>query len=83
MALAKAFAITSLPFVLAETATGFISLTAVDLRIPPEFGVGTILDSGILITGLALMAIRATRRTPVGEMRLTKEEQSAAKEEKT
>jgi hypothetical protein len=58
MAMAKAFAITSMPFVIAEAATGVLSLAFEPLRIPPSIGWGTGLDIFILVTGLVLSVLR-------------------------
>jgi hypothetical protein len=57
MAAAKAFAIVSLPFILAEAMTGIISFISGELRIPPSFGVGMAVDLTILLAGLAVVAL--------------------------
>jgi hypothetical protein len=61
MAVAKAFTITSLPFVLAEAGTGIVSLLTGQLSIPPLIGVGTVVDLSILITGICVVLLRARR----------------------
>jgi len=63
MAVVKAFAIISMPFVLAEAGTGIVSFAAGELRIPPYVGVGTAIDLAILFSGLAVALVRATRKT--------------------
>jgi subtilase family serine protease len=62
MAVMKAFAITSLPFVLGEAATGVISLLTGQLSIPPAIGPGTALDLVILVAGLAVQGFTVFRR---------------------
>jgi len=62
MATVKAFAITSLPFVLAEAATGILSLAVEPLRIPPMIGWGTGVDLLILVGGLVLAILRLPRK---------------------
>ncbi len=57
MAVVKAFAIVSLPFILAEAMTGIISFISGELRIPPSFGVGMAVDLTILLAGLAVVAL--------------------------
>jgi len=61
MAVAKGFAIMSLPFVLAEAVTGIVSLLTGQLSMPPLLGLGTAIDAGVLVSGLAVTAVRATR----------------------
>jgi len=61
MAVAKAFMITSLPFILAETATGVISFATGQLPIPPPIGVGFAVDGAILLIGLAVAVARGSR----------------------
>jgi len=61
----KAFAITSMPFVLAEVGTGIASYITGQLSIPPVLGLGTAVDMGILVAGLVVMLARALKR---GEM---------------
>jgi hypothetical protein len=58
MAVVKAFEITSMPFVIAEAATGVLSLAFEPLRIPPSVGWGTGVDNFILVTGLVLSFLR-------------------------
>ena len=60
MAVVKAFAITSMPLVLAEVATGVLSFLTGELRIPRPAGIGV--DLGILMTGLAVAVCRASRK---------------------
>ena len=62
-AVAKALILTSMPFVLAEAATGIISLATGQLSIPPVLGIGTAIDSGILVTGLVIALARMLRST--------------------
>ena len=63
---AIAFALTSLPFVLAEAATGVVSHYTGALSIPPVFGVGLLVDGAILAAGLAVAGMRArTRKSAV------------------
>ncbi|TET89564.1 MAG: hypothetical protein E3J35_09605 [Methanomassiliicoccales archaeon] len=54
---AKTFLLISFPFWLAEAITGIVSLVTGWLSIPPFLGVGTFLDLGILVGGLAVLAI--------------------------
>ena len=61
MAVAKAFMITSMPFVLAEAGTGILSLLTGQLSIPPSVGPGTAVDLAILVAGLAVQGLRAFR----------------------
>ena len=61
MAVAKAFAITSLPLILAEAGTGIVSFVTGEPRIPPFVGVGTAVDLAILIAGLVVALLRALR----------------------
>jgi len=51
----RVFAITALPFVVAEGTTGFASLLTGVLAIPPLLGAGMIVDIGILVAGLAVI----------------------------
>jgi hypothetical protein len=64
MAVTKAFVISSLPFVLAETVTGVISLATGQLSIPPLLGAGTAVDLAILIVGVAVAFYRTTKAAP-------------------
>jgi len=59
MAVAKALAIASMPFVLAEAGTGVVSLLTGLLSIPPLLGVGTAIDLAVLTAGLAVSLYRA------------------------
>jgi subtilase family serine protease len=61
MAVVKAFTITSLPFVLAEAATGVVSLLTGQLSIPPLVGAGTAVDSTILLAGMVTAILRIVR----------------------
>ena len=54
--MAKAFMITSLPFVLAETVTGIVSFANGELGIPPAVGIGTTVDITILLVGVIMAA---------------------------
>jgi len=54
---AKTFLLISFPFWLAEAITGIVSLVTGWLSIPPFLGIGTFLDLGILVVGLAVLAI--------------------------
>ena len=58
--MAKAFMFTSLPFTLAEAATGIISFITGQLPIPP-IDVGAAVDGAILLIGLAVAVARASR----------------------
>jgi hypothetical protein len=62
MAVAKAFAITSLPFILAEIATGVISSWTGLLQIPPLMGLATGIDMAILLIGLTISLTRGIQR---------------------
>jgi hypothetical protein len=64
MAVAKAFAFTSLPFVLAEAGTGMVSLLTGQLSIPPLAGVGTAIDLAILLVGLGAAVMRTKKKEP-------------------
>ncbi len=61
MAVAKAFMFTSLPFVLAEAATGVASALTGHPSIPPPIGAGTVVDAAILVAGLSVALVSATR----------------------
>jgi len=65
-AVVKAFLITSLPFIVAEAATGIASLVAGCLTMPPSFGVGTAVDTTILAVGLVVAVGRTLRKEKVG-----------------
>jgi hypothetical protein len=59
MAVVKAFTIASLPFVVAEAGTGIVSLLTGLLQIPPLFGLGMVVDTAILIVGVAVAVLRS------------------------
>lgn len=59
MAVAKAFMMTSAPFVIMEAMTGVVSLLTGRLSIPPAIGPGTAMDIAILLAGLAASIVRA------------------------
>jgi len=59
-----AFAATALPFVVAEAATGVVSLLTGLLSIPPIVGAGTAVDLGILVGGVMLSVYRVRKWTP-------------------
>jgi len=61
MAVTKALMLTSMPFVLAEAATGMVSFLTGQLSVPPPIGAGTALDAMILVAGLSVALVRATR----------------------
>jgi hypothetical protein len=61
MAVVKAFAITSLPFVLMEAATGVLSFATGILRMPPSVGVGTVADLIILLAGVGVVVLRKSK----------------------
>ena len=67
MAVAKAFAIVPLPFIVAEAGTGVISLATGMLTIPPLVGIGTGVDLAILLAGMvvAVLRLRGKNLTPV------------------
>jgi len=58
MAVAKAFMIKSMPFVLVEVAMGILSLSFEPLRIPPLIGWGTGVDCTLLAVGLLFLIAR-------------------------
>jgi hypothetical protein len=64
MAMAKAFTFTCLPFVIAEAATGVVSLLTGELSMPPYVGVGTAVDLVILMTGLVIAVLRVLKAKP-------------------
>ena len=64
MAVVKAFAFTSLPFVLAEAGTGVVSLLTGQLSIPPLAGVGAAIDLTILLAGLGAAILMALKEGP-------------------
>lgn len=59
---AIAFVTTSLPFVLAEAATGILSYFTGLLSIPPLLGIGTVVDGGILAAGVTVAVLRGRSR---------------------
>lgn len=66
MAVTKAFAITSIPFVLAEAATGVASFFTGQLPMPPLVGAGTAVDLAISFAGIAVAILRIVRTKPSG-----------------
>ncbi len=62
MAVAKAYMVTSIPFVLAKAGTGIVSLLTGLLSIQPMAGTGTAVDLAILIGGLVVTLCRALRK---------------------
>jgi len=66
MAVAKAFMITSMPFVLAEILTGALSVYFEPLRIPPVVGWGTGADVLILVAGVLFPLLRLVRKSGAG-----------------
>ena len=58
---AKAFLLAVLPFLLAEAATGVVSLATGLLSIPPNIGPGTAVDAAILAAGIAVSLWRVLR----------------------
>jgi len=63
-AAAQAFALTALPFVVAEAATAVVSFFTGLLAIPPSLGAGTAVDLTIVVAGLAVTVFRS--RKPQG-----------------
>jgi len=63
-AVMKAFTFISIPFVLAEAATGVVSFLTGQLSIPPVVGVGTAVDLAILLVGIVVAVLRTVRNTP-------------------
>jgi len=63
-AVMKAFAATSLPFWSAELVTGLLSLATGILSIPPILGIGTAVDSSILLSGIAVSIVWAMKAKP-------------------
>jgi hypothetical protein len=68
-AVVKAFIVVSMPFVLAEAATGVLSFFTGQLSIPPLVGAGTAVDLAILLVGLVVAILRIVKIKPlrVGE----------------
>ena len=64
MAVAKAFVITSLPFVVAEAATGVLSLATGLLSIPPVIELGMLVDAAILVAGVGVAIMRLIEPKP-------------------
>jgi PKD repeat protein len=64
MAVAKAFIFISLPFILAEAATGVVSLLTGQLSMPPIIGLGTAVDLLVLVVGLVVGVHRILRKAP-------------------
>ena len=64
MAVVKAFVMTSMPFVFAETVTGIVSFLTGLLSIPPSVGIGTAMDMAILLAGLVVGIARALMTEP-------------------
>ena len=64
-----AFLVAFLPFVLAEAATGIVSLATGLLSIPPVLDAGTIVDVSILAIGLAAAVMWTRRNLPPAEER--------------
>jgi PKD repeat protein len=62
MAVAKAFAFTCLPFILAEIMTGILSVFVDPLKIPPVIGWGTGVDVLILVAGVLFSLLRLARK---------------------
>jgi len=60
----RAFALAALPFVLLEAATGVVSFVTGWLSIPPILGLGTVVDAGILLAGVAVLVNRVRQRKP-------------------
>jgi parallel beta-helix repeat protein len=56
-----AFFVFSVPFIIAETITGIVSLFTGILSIPPTIGAGTLVDMAVLITGLLVSFSRLSR----------------------
>ena len=66
MAVVKAFLLTSMPFVLAEAATGMASFLTGQLSMPPLVGAGTAVDMAILLAGILVAIPRIVRIEPSG-----------------
>jgi len=60
---ARAFLLLVLPFVVAEAATGIVSLFTGLLAVPPLLGAGMAIDAEILAAGLTVAAYRIRRGT--------------------
>ena len=66
MAVVKAFTIASMPFVVAEAATGVVSFLTEHLSIPPLVGAGTAVDLAILLAGIVTAILRIVKTKPSG-----------------
>jgi len=64
MAVAKAFVITSMPFVVAEAVTGVASYLTGQLSIPPLVGIGAAVDLTILLAGMIVALVRMLWKKP-------------------
>jgi len=64
MAVMKVFTFTSMPFVVAEAATGIASLLTGQLSMPPVVGVGTAIDLAILLAGTVFAILQIVRTEP-------------------
>ena len=62
-AILLAFALSSLPFVVGEIATGVWSALTRQLMIPPLLGAGTIVDLAIFAIGMVVALLRSSHRT--------------------
>ena len=58
MTFLSSWSVISLPFVVAEAATGLLSLFIESLRVPPILGLGMGVDCAILAFGIAFMLVR-------------------------
>jgi subtilase family serine protease len=66
IAVAKAFMMTSLSFVVLEATTGMVSLLTGQLSMPPLVGAGTAVDLAILLAGAVVAILRIVRTKPSG-----------------
>jgi len=64
MAVAKASILMSMPSILAEAATGAVSLAIGLLSIPPLLGAGSAVDAAIPVADLVIVGVRALREKP-------------------
>jgi hypothetical protein len=64
VAVAKAFAALSLPFVLLEIMTGIVSSMTGLLSMPPLIGMGTLVDTAMLVAGVGAAIIRLLKLKP-------------------
>ena len=60
--MAKAFMVTSMPFIVVEAGTGIVSLLTGQLSMPPIIGFGTGGDLAILLAGLLFLTLRSLRK---------------------